>query len=179
MLLKIARMGNPILLNRAKEISAPGSVEVSQIISYMKETLEDAKGVGLAAPQVHLSQRIVIIEINEEVANNYQCEAVPLTVLINPKITPLTDEKEYGWEGCLSLPGMMGQVSRFTRIGYQALTPEGETIEKEVSDFHARVIQHECDHLDGILYPMRMEDLTLFGFEEEIRNRIKNEKVVE
>jgi peptide deformylase len=175
MLLKIARIGNPVLLSRAKAISKPGSPEVSQIITFMKETLKDSKGVGLAAPQVHVSLRLVIIHINEEVAKEYQCEMVPLTVLINPEITPLTEERESDWEGCLSLPGMIGKVPCFTRIRYRALTPKGKTIEKEAKGFYARLIQHECDHLDGVLYPMRMDDLTLFGFEEEIRNRIKNE----
>ena len=175
LILKIARMGNPVLQIRAKEISKPRSHEVSQIITFMKDTLEDSKGVGLAAPQVHVSQRIVIIHINEEVAKEYKCEIVPLTVLINPEITILTEERESDWEGCLSIPGMLGKVPRFTRIRYRALTPKGKMIEKEATGFHARVIQHECDHLDGVLYPMRMDDLTLLGFEEEIRNRIKKD----
>jgi peptide deformylase len=136
----------------------------------MLETMEDANGAGLAAPQVHVPLRLVMFHVPAH--RTIEGEGPPpqgLTVLINPVIEKLDEEKELGWEGCLSLPGMLGAVPRFKRIRYRGLDLDGSPIEREASGFHARVVQHECDHLDGILYPQRMEDLSLFGFADDMR----------
>jgi peptide deformylase len=168
-ILKIARMGHPVLRRPAEDVADPTAPEVHTLIRDMMETMEDADGAGLAAPQVHVPRRVVIFHVPDERAENEGGEApVPLTVLINPVIEPLTEEKELGWEGCLSVPGLIGAVPRFTHIRYSGLAPDGSRIEREAADFHARVVQHECDHLDGILYPQRMTDLSLLMFRDEL-----------
>jgi peptide deformylase len=141
--------------------------DLATLIEDMKETMKANDGAGLAAPQIGVFKRLVIFGFD---ANDRYPEAdsVPFTVLINPIITPLSDEKENGWEGCLSVPGLRGVVPRFTHIKYEGYDVEGNKLEREVEDFHARVVQHECDHLDGILYPMKIEDYRYFGFHEEI-----------
>lgn len=169
-ILKIARMGHPILRQRAADVPDPRAPEIRRLIADMTETMEDAQGTGLAAPQVHAPVRVVIFKVSAGRASGAADDTpVPLTVLINPVLEPIGDEKELDWEGCLSVPGMMGAVPRFTRLRYRAMTPEGEMLDRTVSGFHARVVQHECDHLDGILYPQRVQDLRLFGFVEEVR----------
>jgi peptide deformylase len=169
-ILKIARMGHPVLRARAAQVPDPTAPEIRRLASDMLETMEDAAGAGLAAPQVHVPLRLVMFHVP---ANRTTAAEEPppqgLTVLVNPVIEKLTDEKELGWEGCLSVPGMIGAVPRFTRIRYRGAGLDGAPIEREASGFHARVVQHECDHLDGILYPQRMEDLSLFGFAEDMR----------
>lgn len=177
-ILKIARMGHPVLLERAQPVADPAAPEVQRLIADMIETLADAGGTGLAAPQVHVPSRVVVYSIDagrqrretrpeEEPADEAEA-GQPLTVVINPEIEPLTDEVAYGWEACLSVPGFAGRVPRHTGIRISYLTPEGGQVAREVYGFHARVLQHECDHLDGVLYPMRMDDLTAFGFVEDL-----------
>lgn len=162
----ILKMGNPDLL----KVSEPVDFEKDDLITLiedMKETMKANDGAGLAAPQIGVFKRLVIFGFDTN--DRYpEADSVPFTVLINPIITPLSDEKENGWEGCLSVPGLRGVVPRFTHIKYEGYDAEGNKIEREVEDFHARVVQHECDHLDGILYPMKIEDYRYFGFHEEI-----------
>ena len=162
----ILKMGNPDLL----KVSEPVDFEkddLTTLIEDMKETMKANDGAGLAAPQIGVFKRLVIFgfDTNERYP---EADSVPFTVLINPIITPLSDEQENGWEGCLSVPGLRGVVPRYTHIRYEGYDAEGNKIEREVEDFHARVVQHECDHLDGILYPMKIEDYRYFGFHEEI-----------
>ena len=162
----ILKMGNPDLL----KVSEPVDFEkddLKTLIEDMKETMKANDGAGLAAPQIGVFKRLVIFGFDTN--DRYpEADSVPFTVLINPIITLLSDEQENGWEGCLSVPGLRGVVPRYTHIKYVGYDAEGNKIEREVEDFHARVVQHECDHLDGILYPMKIEDYRYFGFHEEI-----------
>ena len=162
----ILKMGNPDLL----KVSEPVDFEkddLTTLIEDMKETMKANDGAGLAAPQIGVFKRLVIFGFDTN--DRYpEADSVPFTVLINPIITPLSDEQENGWEGCLSVPGLRGVVPRYTHIRYEGYDAEGNKIEREVEDFHARVVQHECDHLDGVLYPMKIEDYRYFGFHEEI-----------
>jgi len=168
-ILKIARMGHPVLQMSAEPVADPTAPEVRRLVADMVETMMDAPGTGLAAPQVHVPLRIVVFFVSDHrTGEDADDTAVPLTVLINPEIEVIGDEYEEAWEGCLSLPGLTGAVERPYRIRYSGVTPNGEIIEREAAGFHARVVQHECDHLDGILYPMRMDDLSKFAFVEEI-----------
>jgi peptide deformylase len=177
-ILKIARMGHPVLRRVADPVTDPTSLEIRRLVADMLETLEDIDGIGLAAPQVHVSKRVVIFEVpaaraardGDGVDPATGAGGVPMTVLINPQIEPLDDDKALGWEACLSVPGLTGAVPRWTRIRYRGVGLKGERIEREASAFHARVVQHECDHLDGILYPMRMTDLSLLAFADELRH---------
>jgi peptide deformylase len=169
-ILKIARMGHPVLRRRAQEVEDPTAPAIRTLIRDMIETMEDADGAGLAAPQVHVPLRLVIFHVPPERAEDEGGEKpVPLTVLMNPVIEPLTDAMEMGWEGCLSVPGLIGSVPRFTRIRYRGMGPDGRAVDRVAEDFHARVVQHECDHLDGILYPQRMSDLSLLMFRDQMR----------
>lgn len=172
---KIARMGHPVLQGVAKPVPDPMAPGVKALVRDMIETMIDANGAGLAAPQVYEPWRIVVFqapperapeEIDEEEAFDH---TAPLTVLINPEIEFLTSDMEKGWEGCLSVPGLRGAVPRVTALRYRGQTLSGETIERVARGFHARVVQHECDHLDGILYPQRMDDLTELIFETEAK----------
>ena len=170
-ILKIARMGHPVLRQRAAEVADPAAPEIKRLVADMVETLEDIGGAGLAAPQVHVPLRVVIFSVPlERIVEEPGAEPIPLEALINPVVTPLTRDTDLGWEGCLSVPGLRGVVPRFTRVRYTGVTLDGHKIEREVSGFHARVIQHECDHLDGVLYPMRMTDLSTLCFTEELRH---------
>ena len=172
-ILKIARMGHPVLRQRAQDVADPTAPEIQRLIRDMIETMEDADGAGLAAPQVHVPLRLVIFHVppdRAEEEGGEEPQAVPLTVLINPVLEPLTEEQELGWEGCLSVPGLVGAVPRYTRLRYRALTPDGGVLDRTADGFHARVVQHECDHLDGVLYPQRMTDLSLLMFREELRH---------
>ena len=169
-ILKIARMGHPVLRARAAEVADPTAPEIERLVADMLETMEDAHGTGLAAPQVHSALRVVVFKVMAGRASDLPDDGpVPLTTLVNPVIEPLGPETELGWEACLSVPGLMGAVARWTRIRYSGWTPAGERIERIAAGFHARVVQHECDHLDGVLYPMRMDDLSLLGFADEMR----------
>jgi peptide deformylase len=170
-------MGHPVLRQVADPVSDPSALEIRRLVRDMLQTLEDIGGVGLAAPQVHVPKRVVIFEVPaERVARDGEASAdaqgVPLTVLVNPTIEPLGEDKELGWEACLSVPGLTGAVPRWTRIRYRGHGLQGETIEREAQGFHARVVQHECDHLDGILYPMRMSDMSMLVFADELRHGV-------
>ena len=167
-ILKIARMGHAILQHRAAAVADARAPEIARLVADMRATLADCGGVGLAAPQIHVGLRVVIFEVPE--AREPDGELVPQMVLINPQIEPLGDEIALDWESCLSLPDMRGAVPRPARIRYRALGLDGAPIERQAAGFHARVVQHECDHLDGILYPMRMTDLTTLHYVTEIRN---------
>jgi|GEM_PF-6901 len=159
----ILRMGDPRLLEHARPVTDFETPALQALIEDMFDTMAEAGGVGLAAPQIGVGLQVVIFGF--EKSERYpDAEAVPQTILINPKITPLGDEEALDWEGCLSVPGLRGEVPRFSRIRYQGFDPSGEPIDRTVSGFHARVVQHECDHLIGTLYPMRMRDLSHFGF---------------
>ncbi len=171
-ILKIARMGHPILARPARPVEDPAAPEIRALVRDMAETMFDAPGIGLAAPQVHVPLRIVIFEVSTERGENSdERSLVPegLNVLVNPTVEPLDEETEEDWEGCLSVPGLTGRVPRFARIRYAAYDLEGRHFTREAAGFHARVVQHECDHLDGIVYPMRMRDLSSLGFLEEVR----------
>jgi peptide deformylase len=170
-ILKIARMGHPVLKARAEPVTDPKDHEIQQLVRDMIETLADVGGIGLAAPQVHVSKRVVIFFVPGErrAAAGEPAEDVPQTVLINPEIEPLSEDKAAGVEACLSVPDLAGPVPRFTHIRYRALDLHGRMFEREAKGYHARVVQHECDHLDGILYPMRMTDISQLAFVEELR----------
>jgi len=161
----ILRMGDPLLLQRAEAVSHFDTPELHALIRDLEDTMQAANGAGLAAPQIGVSQRVVIFGF--ERSERYpDAPAVPKTVLVNPLLTALDTEEEAGWEGCLSVPGMRGMVPRWRRLRYQGHDQFGRHIDRTVEGFHARVVQHEVDHLDGILYPMRMRDLSKFGFQD-------------
>lgn len=167
MIHSILRMGDPRLLRVSRPVEAFDTPALHALIEDMFETMQAAQGAGLAAPQIGIDERIVIFGFGSN-ARYPDAAPVPETVLINPEITLLTDQLEQGWEGCLSVPGMRGMVPRVTRLRYRGFDQFGEPFEREAEGFHARVVQHECDHLDGILYPMRILDFRLFGFVEEL-----------
>ena len=160
---EILKMGHPILLEVAKPVEKFNTPELDSIIEDMIDTMRQNDGAGLAAPQIGLGMQLVIFgfDSNERYP---EADQVPFTVLINPVITPIGDEEEDGWEGCLSVPGLMGVVPRFKKIRYQGKDQHGNEIDREVDGFHARVVQHECDHLIGKLYPMRIRDFSQFGY---------------
>lgn len=162
----ILKMGDPRLLRVAQAVTAFDTTELHQLIADMDETMLAANGAGLAAPQIGVDLQVVIFGTGRPNPRYPDAPIVPRTVLINPVITPLDAEEEEGWEGCLSVPGLRGVVPRWRRIRYQGLDPFGRPIEREAEGFHARVVQHECDHLIGVLYPMRVRDFTRFGFSE-------------
>ncbi len=169
-ILKIARMGHPVLKLRAEEITDPEAPEIPSLVENMLDTKADADGLGLAAPQVYVPLRLVIFRIPPpEVGYEEELdrETLPVRVLINPQIEPLSEETTLGWEGCLSVPGLRGKVRRYANIRYSGRSPDGAAIEDVAEGLHARVVQHECDHLDGVLYPMRMDDLSTLTFESE------------
>lgn len=161
----VLRMGDVRLLRQAEEVRLFDTPELHALLVDMRDTMLALDGVGLAAPQIGVNLRVVIFEVNSN-PRYPDAETVPQTVLINPVLTPLSDAMEEGWEGCLSVPGMRGLVPRFTQLRYQGRDEYGALIDRTVSGFHARVVQHECDHLDGILYPMRIRDMKNFGFSD-------------
>lgn len=182
---KIARMGHPVLAEVAQPVADPSAPEIYALVADMVATMVDANGAGLAAPQVHVPLRVVVFQtppermpegVGEEERFDY---AAALTVLINPKIEFLTTEMEDGWEGCLSVPGLRGLVPRYREIIYRGVGLDGKLIERHAKGFHARVVQHECDHLDGVLYPQRMTNLRELIFESEVRHRIEAEATAE
>jgi len=168
-ILKIARMGHPVLLQVCEPVKDPRAPEIRRLVADMIETMEDASGAGLAAPQVHVPLRLFVFRVSEA-RGNEDDDDIPVsnTVLINPEIDLLSDERVLRWEGCLSIPGLRAAVPRAPRIRYRGVDCDGRVVAREVSGFHAGVVQHEYDHLDGILYPMRMHDFTMFGFTEEL-----------
>ena len=161
----VLKMGNPTLLKRSQEVIDFNTSELDELIQDMKDTMLHMNGAGIAAPQIGALKRVVIFgfESNERYPDE---SAVPYTILINPEIEALNDEMEEGIEGCLSVPGLSGSVPRFINIRYKGQDQKGGVIDRVVSGFHARVVQHECDHLDGVLYPARIKDFTTFGFVE-------------
>lgn len=164
---RVLKMGDPLLFQVADPVQAFDSPELHSLISDMFDTMAALNGAGLAAPQIGFSKRVVIFGV--EANPRYpQAEPVPRTVLINPVIEFLTKDTDEGWEGCLSVPGMRGLVSRCTHLRYSGFDQHGAAITREAHGFHARVVQHECDHLDGILYPMRLKDMRLFGYEDAL-----------
>jgi peptide deformylase len=162
---EVLRMGDARLLRRAEEVRMFDTAELHTLLADMRDTMHAMDGVGLAAPQIGVNLRVVIFEVSKN-PRYPDAETVPQTVLINPVLTPLSDAMEDGWEGCLSVPGMRGLVPRYTHLRYQGRDEYGALIDRTVSGFHARVVQHECDHLDGILYPMRIRDMKDFGFSD-------------
>lgn len=180
-ILKIARMGHPVLAAKARPVADPRAPEIRRLANDMLETMHDAKGTGLAAPQVYVPLRVVLFFVEGEralseegmdaedaAAADMADREVPLTLMINPQIEIIDNQLESGPEGCLSLPGLMGQVPRYRRLRYRWQDLEGQWQAREAAGFHARVVQHECDHLDGILYPQRMTDLSTLIFTSEI-----------
>jgi peptide deformylase len=167
MICEVLRMGDARLLRVAEPVTAFGTPELRALIADMQDTMAALNGAGLAAPQIGVNLRLVIfgVDVNPRYPD---AEAVPFTILCNPLLAPLGDEKEEDWEGCLSVPGLRGLVPRYTKLRYTGFDEHGQRIDREASGFHARVVQHECDHLDGILYPRRIRDLTQFGFTREI-----------
>jgi peptide deformylase len=163
----VLRIGDPRLLRRAEDVAAFNTPELHALLADMYDTMQALDGAGLAAPQIGVNLRVVIFGLQHN-PRYPDAEPVPQTLLINPVITALSDELEEGWEGCLSVPDMRGLVPRFTAIRYQGFDPYGTAIDRSVKDFHARVVQHECDHLDGILYPTRIRDLRNFGYTREL-----------
>jgi peptide deformylase len=156
-------MGDPRLLRQAEPITRFGTPDLDALIEDMFDTMHAANGAGLAAPQIGVNLQLVIFGFKQN-ARYPDAPPVPETVLINPVLTPLSDQIEEDWEGCLSVPGLRGVVPRWTRLHYQGVDQYGSVISRDVDGFHARVVQHECDHLAGILYPMRIKDFSRFGF---------------
>ena len=163
----VLRMGDPRLLEPSKPVKKFRTAELRGLITDMKDTMASLNGAGLAAPQIGVNLQVVIFGVG--VNPRYpEAEEVPFTILINPKLKPVNAKMEDGWEGCLSVPGMRGLVPRYKNLRYTGVDENNKPIDRTVSDFHARVVQHECDHLEGILYPMRIEDLSNFGFTAEL-----------
>ena len=179
-ILKIARMGHPVLNRPADPVPDPAAPEIRCLVGDMIETMEDAGGIGLAAPQVHVPLRIIVFSVSASRARREDAAArledaaadagAPLTALVNPEVEAFGEEMTLGWEACLSVPGLAGEVPRHARIRYSGVDLEGNRILREATGFHARVVQHECDHLDGMLYPQRMTDLSRLMFASEMKH---------
>ena len=163
-ILKISRIGHPALLKKCKLIEHPNNNDLKKIVYDMTETMLDANGIGLAAPQVHINKQIIIFRNPEEDSE----KEIKISALINPKLTKISDETNNDWEGCLSIPGMLGLVKRFSKIKYEGYDMSGNFIQKEVEGLLARIVQHEFDHLMGVLYLNRLADKNAFGFVDEI-----------
>ncbi|MEJ2361499.1 MAG: peptide deformylase [Gammaproteobacteria bacterium] len=163
---EVLKMGHPVLRQVARPVTEFSTPVLSALLDDMLDTMQALDGAGLAAPQIGVSLRVVIFAV-ESNPRYPDVEPVPQTILINPELTPVSPEQVMGWEGCLSIPGMRGLVPRYQHIRYRGYDQYGNLLEREVRDFHARVVQHEVDHLDGLLYPLRMTDLNQFGFEQE------------
>lgn len=162
----VLRMGEPLLRQVAASVQRFDR-ELTALVADMNDTMRALSGAGLAAPQIGVSLRVVIFEVGAN-PRYPEVSPIPYTVLVNPELTPLADEQEEGWEGCLSVPGLRGLVPRYKKLRYRGFDIEGTPIDRTVEGFHARVVQHEVDHLDGILYPMRITDMRYFGFNEEL-----------
>ncbi len=167
MIRPVLRMGNPRLLEVARPVESCPSADLDTLVGDLLDTMRHLEGAGLAAPQIGVSLRVVVFEVKSN-PRYPEAAPIPLTVLVNPVITPLADEMVEDWEGCLSVPGLRGLVPRYRHVRYTGTDPQGQAIDRTVSGFHARVVQHECDHLDGVLYPRRMRDMECFGFEGEV-----------
>ncbi len=166
---KVLRMGDPGLLKASEPVTEFNTIFLDELLSDMWDTMHEENGAGLAAPQIGVNLRIVIFGF-ENNPRYPDAIDIPRTVLINPEITIISNETDETWEGCLSVPGMRAMVPRYRQIRYSGFNQKGEAFSREVSDFHARVVQHECDHLDGILYPQRITNMKMFGFREELEN---------
>ncbi|MBL8382994.1 MAG: peptide deformylase [Burkholderiales bacterium] len=164
MIRPILRMGTPSLLQPSAAVTQFDTPELHALVADLEDTMAAANGAGIAAPQIGVNLQVVIFGTGAPNPRYPEAPVVPKTVLVNPVITPLGADEEDGWEGCLSVPGMRGLVPRLARIRYAGRDPRGNAIEREADGFHARVVQHECDHLWGILYPMRIRDMAKFGF---------------
>jgi peptide deformylase len=164
---EVLKMGDPRLWARSAPVERFGTKELAELLADLRETMAHLNGAGLAAPQIGVRLRVVIFGVRAN-PRYPGVEEVPDTVLVNPVLTPLGNDMEEGWEGCLSVPGMRGWVPRYRRLRYSGRDERGEPLERTVEGFHARVVQHECDHLDGILYPMRIRDFTRFGFNDAL-----------
>ena len=164
---RVLKMGDPLLYRKAESVQQFNTPELDKLVADMFDTMAELSGAGLAAPQIGVSQRVAIfgVEANPRYPH---VEPVPTTVLVNPVLTPIGHDMEDGWEGCLSVPGLRGLVTRHLNLRYTGFDQLGKPIDRTVSGFHARVVQHECDHLDGILYPMRLRDIRLLGFEDAL-----------
>jgi peptide deformylase len=160
-------MGHPLLNRRADEVRDFNTPELDSLVANMFDTMHAEDGAGLAAPQIGVGLRVVVFGFDDN-PRYQEAPSVPVSVLINPRIEPLGDTVEQGWEGCLSVPGMRGLVPRYSHIRYSGFDAAGEVIRVDADGFHARVVQHECDHLDGVLYPQRIRDFTFFGFIDEL-----------
>ena len=167
MIREVLKMGDERLLQKAAAVERFGTPELAALLQDMRDTMAHLNGAGLAAPQIGVGLRVVIFGVTAN-PRYPDAEEVPDTVLINPELAPLSDEIDEAWEGCLSVPGMRGWVPRWRHLRYAGFDERGQRFECRVQDFHARVVQHECDHLDGILYPMRIRDLSRFGFNEAL-----------
>jgi peptide deformylase len=167
MIRPVLRMGDPRLWQKSLPVENFNTRELDELLVDMRDTMAQLNGAGLAAPQIGVPLRVVIFGVTEN-PRYPDIEPVPDTVLVNPVLTPLSGEEEEGWEGCLSVPGMRGWVPRFKKLRYAGYDERGRRFQREVEGFHARVVQHEVDHLDGVLYPMRIRDFTRFGFNEAL-----------
>lgn len=163
----VLRMGDASLWEVAEPVERFATPALSELLQDMRDTMQAMNGAGLAAPQIGVGLRVVIFGVQKN-SRYPDADSVPETVLINPVITPVNDQTDLAWEGCLSVPGLRGVVERYSHIRYQGFDEQGALIDRTVSGFHARVVQHECDHLDGILYPMRIKDMTQFGYTAEL-----------
>jgi peptide deformylase len=167
MIRPVLRMGDPRLWQKSQPVSQLNTPELDELLRDMRDTMAHLNGAGLAAPQIGVPLRVVIFGVTAN-PRYPDVEPVPETVLVNPVLTPLSGEEEEGWEGCLSVPGMRGWVPRWRKLRYRGYDEKGRLLQRDVEGFHARVVQHEVDHLDGVLYPMRIRDMTRFGFNEEL-----------
>ncbi|MGB7903340.1 MAG: peptide deformylase [Steroidobacteraceae bacterium] len=163
----VLRMGHPLLLQPAAPVQRFGTAELRELVADMDDTMRALNGAGIAAPQIGVSLRVVIFEVRHN-PRYPQAEPVPYTVLVNPVLDLLGDERDEAWEGCLSVPGLRGAVARHTNLRYRGFDLDGRPLDRTVTGFHARVVQHEVDHLDGILFPLRVADMRSFGFEDEL-----------
>lgn len=164
----VLRMGDPLLLRVSEPVEQLDAAQLRELLVDMRDTMAALNGAGLAAPQIGVSLRVVIFGTGAPNPRYPDAEVVPPTVLINPRLEPIGEQVEQGWEGCLSVPGMRGLVPRYRQLHYRGMDELGRSIDRRVSGFHARVVQHEVDHLDGVLYPMRITDMRYFGFNEEL-----------
>jgi peptide deformylase len=171
---EILKMGDPRLLRTAQRVVEFNTPELDQLIQDLLDTMRAVRGAGLAAPQIGVDWQVVLFGSDAPNPRYPEAPIVPLTVLINPEITPLSNDMEDGWEGCLSVPGMRGVVPRYAHVRYQGRDAQGQAIDRTVTGFHARVVQHECDHLWGTLYPMRIKDFSRFGFTDVLFPGLEN-----
>ena len=167
----VLKMGHPLLRQVAAPVASLGSPELHELIADMDDTMRALSGAGIAAPQIGVGLRVVIFELKDNPRYPH-IAPVPYTVLVNPVLTPIGSEQEEGWEGCLSVPGLRGLVPRYRHLRYQGFDQHGQALDRTVEGFHARVVQHEVDHLDGVLFPQRIRDLASFGFEDALAGQM-------